>query len=213
MTACTWSAWIGSEPHLPLKAGDLGAHPNPWHVCPWPLYASNLCCWPLCASWAWELRWGALRDRGHFMLPTAAILWVKSQYRRQAAAAPANSGLRTHLRRRRRRLALRGRRGELQVQDFAPPAAPLHLAQLSNASRCFFVAGPTDWGGDIPHPSPQRQFFCLLSGELEAIASDGETRRFGPGGLLLLEDTTGAGHATRVVGGTDFLIFGVALAG
>jgi len=32
------------------------------------------------------------------------------------------------------------------------------------------------------------------------------------GSLLLLEDTTGKGHATRIVGGADGLVFAVALA-
>jgi quercetin dioxygenase-like cupin family protein len=41
--------------------------------------------------------------------------------------------------------------------------------------------------------------FCL-SGEIEAEVSDGEVRRFGPGAVILLEDTSGPGHITRVVG-------------
>jgi uncharacterized cupin superfamily protein len=52
----------------------------------------------------------------------------------------------------------------------------------------------------------------MLRGEVEVTASDGETRRLSPGGLLLLEDTTGKGHATRVVGGEGFLLVGIALA-
>src|SRR5215468_8213673 len=38
-----------------------------------------------------------------------------------------------------------------------------------------------------------------LSGTVEVTASDGEFRRFGPGSLLLLEDTHGKGHSTRVL--------------
>jgi hypothetical protein len=52
----------------------------------------------------------------------------------------------------------------------------------------------------------------MLRGEVEVTASDGETRRFSPGGLLLVEDTTGKGHSTRVVGGEGFLLVGIALA-
>ena len=83
---------------------------------------------------------------------------------------------------------------------------------LFPAARCFLLSGPADWAGDAPHPTPRRQLFCFLRGELEVTASDGETRRFVPGAVLLLEDTTGKGHATRVVGGAEFLILGVALA-
>jgi len=38
-----------------------------------------------------------------------------------------------------------------------------------------------------------------LSGTVEVTASDGESRRFGPGSLALLEDTRGKGHSTRVL--------------
>jgi hypothetical protein len=41
-----------------------------------------------------------------------------------------------------------------------------------------------------------------MSGELEVEVSDGEIRRFSAGSLVLLEDTTGKGHLTRVVGST-----------
>ena len=38
-----------------------------------------------------------------------------------------------------------------------------------------------------------------LSGTVEVTASEGEARRLGPGSLLLLEDTHGRGHSTRVI--------------
>jgi hypothetical protein len=40
----------------------------------------------------------------------------------------------------------------------------------------------------------------FLSGEIEFEASDGERRRVAAGGAILLEDTTGKGHQSRVVG-------------
>src|SRR5712691_10910277 len=42
-----------------------------------------------------------------------------------------------------------------------------------------------DW-----HPAPRRQFVIILSGQLE----------IGPGDARLVEDTTGKGHTTRVLG-------------
>jgi hypothetical protein len=47
---------------------------------------------------------------------------------------------------------------------------------------------------------------------MEITTSDGETRRFGPGSLCLLDDTTGKGHNTRVLGGGDWSGLGVDLA-
>ena len=76
--------------------------------------------------------------------------------------------------------------------------------------HCSLVGAPTDWGGDVPHPSPRRQLFATLAGDYEVTASDGTIRRFSAGSLLLLEDTTGKGHSTRILGET--IVLAVALA-
>ena len=101
---------------------------------------------------------------------------------------------------------------ELGPVDFAPPAPPLHVTALFPAARCGLVCAPPDWGGQVPHPAPRRQLFCNLRGEYEVTASDGTTRRFPAGSLLLLEDTTGKGHSTRITSGDDALLVAVALA-
>jgi hypothetical protein len=51
-----------------------------------------------------------------------------------------------------------------------------------------------DW-----HNAPQKQWVVTLQGEIEVQLRNGTARRFGPGSILLAEDTTGSGHATRVV--------------
>lgn len=51
-----------------------------------------------------------------------------------------------------------------------------------------------DW-----HPAPHRQFIITLEGEVEIEVGDGERRRFGPGSVLLVEDTSGRGHRSRTV--------------
>jgi quercetin dioxygenase-like cupin family protein len=56
--------------------------------------------------------------------------------------------------------------------------------------------------GDEPHVAPCRQLIVALTGESEVEVSDGETRRFGPGSVILVEDTTGKGHRTRRIGDT-----------
>ena len=71
---------------------------------------------------------------------------------------------------------------------------------------------PPDWDGSTPHPAPRRQLFYTLRGAYEVTASDGTVRSFPAGSLLLLEDTTGAGHTTRAVGDGDVLIAAVTLA-
>jgi hypothetical protein len=51
------------------------------------------------------------------------------------------------------------------------------------------------------HPAPRRQYIITLSGQVEIETGDGTVKRFGPGGVMLADDTTGRGHITRVVGG------------
>ena len=57
-----------------------------------------------------------------------------------------------------------------------------------------------------------RQFVIILSGQLEIGCGDGSTQVFGPGDARLVEDTTGKGHTTRVVGGEPVLTATVPLA-
>lgn len=60
-----------------------------------------------------------------------------------------------------------------------------------------------DW-----HPSPWRALIVTLRGAMELTASDGETRRFGPGEWRINDDRTGKGHQARSVGdaGHDTLL-------
>ena len=51
------------------------------------------------------------------------------------------------------------------------------------------------------HTAPKRQYVITLAGQVEIETGDGTIRRFGPGDVMLAEDTTGHGHITRVVGG------------
>jgi quercetin dioxygenase-like cupin family protein len=47
------------------------------------------------------------------------------------------------------------------------------------------------------HNAPRRQFIVHLAGTVEVEASDGERRRFEPGDVVLVEDTSGRGHTTN----------------
>ena len=52
-----------------------------------------------------------------------------------------------------------------------------------------------DW-----HPAPRRQYLISISGEIEIGLGDGTTVHYQPGDARLVEDTSGQGHTTRVVG-------------
>ena len=83
--------------------------------------------------------------------------------------------------------------------DYAPPAPPISVSDIQATDGVQFISSPVGWYGDW-HPAPKRQLMFCLTGELEVTVSDGETRRFGPGSPILVEDTSGKGHISRVVG-------------
>ena len=85
----------------------------------------------------------------------------------------------------------------LTPTNYAPPASPLDVSAAVDAERFVFVGGPSGWEGDW-HPSPKRQFVFMLRGVCEVRVSDGEVRSFGPGSVVLLEDTVGRGHFSRI---------------
>ena len=66
----------------------------------------------------------------------------------------------------------------------------------TNCSIRQMAAGTDmDW-----HPAPRRQLMIHLSGRLEIELPDGTIHSFGPASARLMEDLTGRGHLTRVVG-------------
>ena len=63
------------------------------------------------------------------------------------------------------------------------------------------------------HTGPARQFVITLSGSSEVEVSGGVHVAAGPGHINLIEDTTGKGHITRVVGQEDRVTLQLALSG
>jgi quercetin dioxygenase-like cupin family protein len=55
-----------------------------------------------------------------------------------------------------------------------------------------------DW-----HVAPRRQYVITLSGHAELEVAGGKKIELGPGSIDLVEDTTGKGHITKVVGNED----------
>lgn len=93
---------------------------------------------------------------------------------------------------------------DLATTEYAPPAPPLDLSSFTPAMQIGFMRAPAGWSSDW-HPSAARNLFFVISGEWEVTASDGECRRFTAASVLLVEDTSGKGHASRVVSETDSL--------
>ena len=74
------------------------------------------------------------------------------------------------------------------------------LSRLGSGGGVQFREVPGDYELDF-HTAPRRQLVVNLTGWVEIEGADGETRRLGPGSILLAEDTTGQGHASRNVDG------------
>jgi hypothetical protein len=87
---------------------------------------------------------------------------------------------------------------ELRSTDFAPPAPALDVSPIAPAAGYGFARLAAGWVGDW-HPSPKRQWILMLAGAMEFEVSSGEVYRADPGSVLLLEDTSGKGHRSRVV--------------
>ena len=62
------------------------------------------------------------------------------------------------------------------------------------------------------HPAPRRQYLVTMSGSWEIEASNGVKRVFKAGDVMLADDTTGAGHSSRVLGREAHIFMTVPLA-
>ena len=82
---------------------------------------------------------------------------------------------------------------------FGPPPNPTgRMTDFGEVATLFVFSVPA--GTDVPaHNAPQPYIAIVLSGEGEVVTSDGEARRFHPGGVLLCNDLTGKGHVTRAL--------------
>ena len=96
----------------------------------------------------------------------------------------------------------------LSSTGYAPPAPNLNTSTIEAADKYVFLDVPVGWYGDW-HPSPVRQWMVLMSGECELEVGDGEKRIIKAGDLILLDDTSGKGHQTKVLGDTSVRILAV----
>src|SRR5215211_2324565 len=88
---------------------------------------------------------------------------------------------------------------DLTPTAFVPTNPPLGLSTPRPATAAVFCRLAPGWDGSW-HPTPRPQYAVTLAGEREIAVTDGERRRFAPGDLVLLDDRTGRGHNTVVIG-------------
>lgn len=101
---------------------------------------------------------------------------------------------------------------ELSQRSFAPPAAPIYVGGNRPASSAFFLGTDARWGvhdleNRLNHPAPAAKFVVVAQGVLSVTTTDGETRRFRPGDVVWVEDTSPCkGHITVVGDKPAFLM-------
>lgn len=76
-------------------------------------------------------------------------------------------------------------------------AAPFELSAHYPSSRIRFTRIPAGMRPVSWHTVPERILTVRLDGSVEYETSDGEVRRVGAGGFVLIEDTHGRGHLSR----------------
>ncbi|GLS25714.1 hypothetical protein [Marinibactrum halimedae] len=74
------------------------------------------------------------------------------------------------------------------------------MSVLQPATGVIFRETGADYNYEF-HTAPREQFMVILEGGVDFTVSSGETRRFGPGGIVLLQDTVGKGHRSEAVEG------------
>ncbi len=95
--------------------------------------------------------------------------------------------------------------------EFTVSVSGMDLSTAIPTTRLSFFRAPPGWSGEWA-VVPRRRFFQVVCGRAEVVTSDGEARSFGPGDVLLEEDTSGKGHQARVVGTTECIASVVGLA-
>ena len=98
-------------------------------------------------------------------------------------------------------------RSHLEELDIAlAPGRYGDLSSIVPVTGVIFRQTPMGAALDF-HNAPWRQFVITLEGVAEIECGDGTKRRFGPGDILLADDTTGQGHITREVEGPRRSLF------
>jgi quercetin dioxygenase-like cupin family protein len=88
-----------------------------------------------------------------------------------------------------------GEDGKSHFEELPFPQAPDLQTVAGISWRYFEPHRVVDW-----HTVSRRMYYITLSGGAEITAGDGEVRRVGPGDITLVEDLTGEGHRTEMIG-------------
>jgi hypothetical protein len=91
---------------------------------------------------------------------------------------------------------------ELTEQQVAAGVPAMFVGALASAAGVALLHSAAF--DSEPHPAPREQWVLMLRGTIEVQVSDGTRRRFAPGDVLFVSDTTGRGHVTSAHGAPPF---------
>jgi hypothetical protein len=101
---------------------------------------------------------------------------------------------------------------ELQPGFSAPGLETAILSAPFLASESsLWIGAPTTWKDYTRHQAPRRMILVTTQGEYQVTTSEGVIRHFPVGSVLLVEDTAGAGHSSKITSAEDVIIFAVGL--
>src|SRR5690348_15117335 len=110
--------------------------------------------------------------------------------------------------------------GESHLEDVSMPMAPtevfpglplLAVAPPIPTTSLIMVRFPVE-AREAGWRHPPRRQFVIFGAEVEVEVSDGTVRRMSAGSPVLFEDTTGKGHATRILAEGETLVLFLPLA-
>ena len=95
-----------------------------------------------------------------------------------------------------------GSDGKSHFEDLEISTTKLRAGEWSSetlkATGIIFRETDGEYNLDF-HPAPRRQFVVTLEGHVQIEVGDGSKRTFGPGDIMLAEDTHGQGHISRAI--------------
>jgi hypothetical protein len=107
-------------------------------------------------------------------------------------------------------------KGESHAKEEHMPFAPLFAngplgSGIASTTGATFIRAPAGTLEDF-HTVPRRWYLIGIQGSSEVTLTDGTKLKMNPGTVMLMEDTTGKGHAVQVRGNIDHVVLALPIA-
>jgi hypothetical protein len=98
-------------------------------------------------------------------------------------------------------------------QVFSPPGlqTAIFSAPFLSSEGSLWIGAPNTWNDESLHQAPRRMIQVTTQGEYQITTSEGVIRRFPVGAVLIVEDTSGAGHSSKITSAEEVIIFAIGL--